>query len=51
MDVLGGKQLDRPAIDALHLAGDLERLAEEVDVAELDPGGLAQPQAGERRGR
>ena len=46
--VLRRPYVDRSAVDALHLAGDLERLAEEVDVAELDPGGLTQPQAGER---
>jgi hypothetical protein len=39
--VLRRPHFDRSAVDTLDLTGDLQRSAEEVDVAELDPGGLA----------
>src|SRR5690606_9215783 len=38
---------DRPSVDPLDLPGDLQRLAEEVDVAELDTSSLAEPEARE----
>jgi hypothetical protein len=40
--------VDHSAVDALDLTGDLERLAEEVDVAELDAGGFTESETGER---
>lgn len=45
--VLRGAHVDRAGVDALDLARHLERLAEEVDVAELHAGSLAESQAGE----
>ena len=41
--ILRRSYVDFPAVEALDLAGDLERLAQEVHVAELDSGGFAEP--------
>jgi hypothetical protein len=49
--VLRGSDLDGAAAGALHLAGDGEPAAEEVDVVDLDSGCLSEPQTGERAER
>ena len=49
--VLRRPYVDRPTVDALHLAGDLERPAEEVDVAELNSGVRRDAGRRTRRGR
>jgi hypothetical protein len=46
--VLRRPDLDGTARAALHLPGDGQRAAQEVDVTHAERGGLAEPQPGER---
>jgi hypothetical protein len=45
----GARTSIAPAPTALHLTADVQRPGEEVDAADLRPGSLAEPRAGEGR--